>query len=360
MSDPDASQGSAFELARLLADVFLVEELQVQEAAVRFRGVLLASPETAVRVLTGRLAPLGYHPLLRSREEIVLLRAAPRRGRPWLAEPWPNLLLFVATLLTTLFVGALHQGADPLSDPRTLAAGLPFAATLLAILGVHELGHYFTAKAYGIRVTLPYFIPAPIGLGTFGAFIRMKSPVTDRRALLDVGIAGPLAGLVLAIPAVLVGLRLSTVVPAQGAGLGLGSSLLFLLLQAIAVGPIPDGLDILLHPVAFAGWIGLFVTALNLLPIGQLDGGHIAYALLGRRHRQVAMGTAALLVALGIFFWQGWLVWAVLAMAMGFQHPPPLDDVTPLDARRRLLALGAFALLLLLITPAPFFFPEGM
>lgn len=359
MTDADAAQRSLLELAGLLADVFHVEELQVQEAAIRFRGILLASPETAIRVLNGRLAPLGYHPLLRSRDEIVLLRAAPRR-RPWMREPWPNLVLFVATMLTTLFVGALHQGADPLQDPRNLLAGLPFAATLLAILGVHELGHYFTAKAYGIRVTLPYFIPAPIGLGTFGAFIKMKSPVTDRRALLDVGIAGPLAGLVLAIPAVLVGLRLSTIVPAQGAGVGLGTSLLFLFLQAIAVGPVPDGLDILLHPVAFAGWIGLFVTALNLLPIGQLDGGHIAYALLGRRHRQVAMGTAALLVALGIFFWQGWLVWAVLAIAMGFQHPPPLDDVTPLDGRRRLLAVGAFVLLLLLITPAPFFFPEGM
>ncbi|MBI3002044.1 MAG: site-2 protease family protein, partial [candidate division NC10 bacterium] len=208
-----------------------------------------------IRVLNGRLAPLGYHPLLRSREEIVLLRAAPRR-RPWLREPWPNLVLFVATMLTTLFVGALHQGVDPLQNPRNLLAGLPFAATLLAILGVHELGHYFTAKAYGIRVTLPYFIPAPIGLGTFGAFIKMKSPVTDRRALLDVGIAGPLAGLVLAIPAVLVGLRLSTIVPAEGAGVGLGTSLLFLFLQGIAVGPVPDGLDILLHPVAFAGWIG--------------------------------------------------------------------------------------------------------
>ncbi|HEV8663332.1 MAG TPA: site-2 protease family protein [Candidatus Methylomirabilis sp.] len=359
MTEPDASQHPASELARLLGDVFLVEELQVQDAAIRFRGILLASPETAVRVLTSRFGPLGYHPLLRSREELVLLRAAPRR-RPWLTEPWPNLALFLATLLTTLFVGALHQGADPLGDPATLAAGLPFATTLLAILGVHELGHYFTARAYGIRVTLPYFIPAPVGLGTFGAFIRMKSPVTDRKALLDVGIAGPLAGLVLAIPAVLVGLRLSTIVPAQGAGVGLGTSLLFLALQAIAVGPVPEGLDILLHPVAFAGWIGLFVTALNLLPVGQLDGGHIAYALLGRRHKQVAMGTAGLLVTLGILFWPGWLVWAVLAMAMGFQHPPPLDDVTPLNPGRRWLALGAFALLLLLITPAPFFFPEGM
>ncbi|MEK7367973.1 MAG: site-2 protease family protein, partial [candidate division NC10 bacterium] len=164
MTEPEASQHSTFELARLLTDVFLVEEAQVQGAAVRFRGVLLASPETAVRILTGRLAPLGYHPLLRSREEIVLLPAVPP-PRAWLKEPWPNLVLFVATLLTTLFVGALHQGADPLSDPGTLVAGFPFAATLLAILGVHELGHYFTAKAYGIRVTLPYFIPAPVGLG---------------------------------------------------------------------------------------------------------------------------------------------------------------------------------------------------
>lgn len=274
--------------------------------------------------------------------------------------PYLHLVLFVLTFFSTLFAGALHAGVNIVNEPLMIYKGFPFSAALLLILLSHELSHYLASKSHRVRATLPYFIPAPTFFGTFGAFIKMKSPVTDRRALLDVGIAGPLAGLVLAIPAVLVGLRLSTVVPAQSAGVGLGTSLLFLALQAIAVGPVPDGLDILLHPVAFAGWIGLFVTALNLLPIGQLDGGHIAYALLGRRHREVAIGTAGVLVALGVFFWQGWLIWAVLPMAMGFQHPPPLDDVTPLDPRRRLAALGAFALLLLLITPAPFFFPEGM
>jgi hypothetical protein len=173
-----------------MAGVFAITESQLFDGSVRFKGKLLIDPTTALAVLTARLGPHGYYPLIRSDEELAVLRAAHPRERAG-SRPWVNVLLLLATLVTTVFVGATNRGADPSENPWSLLLGLPFAVTLLSILGVHELGHYFTARRYGITVTLPYFIPAPVGLGTFGAFIKMKSPVTDRKALFDVGISGP-------------------------------------------------------------------------------------------------------------------------------------------------------------------------
>ena len=346
-------------LARQLSGIFEIEEWQIQGAGVRFHGILVAKPETTVSVLRQRLEPYGFSPLLLSQREILIL-PTPAGGKRTEAErPWTQILLFIATVVTTLFVGAIQLGTDPLTDPINLLAGLPFSFSLLSILGVHEFGHYFTAKRYGVHVTLPYFIPAPVGLGTFGAFIKMKSPVIDRRSLFDIGIAGPIAGLILAIPILMIGLTLSEIVPTHGEmGISLGSPLLFTFIQEVTLGSIPEGMDIVLHPVAFAGWIGFFVTALNLLPIGQLDGGHIAYALLGRQSEKLAFLTAIVLAFLGITFWPGWLFWAFLAFMLGFKHPPPMNDVTPLDPRRRLLAVGALILLFCLLTPAPFISPE--
>jgi len=346
-------------LEREMAGVFAITESQLYDGTVRFKGRLLIDPTTALAVLTARLGPHGYYPLIRSEEELAVLPAAHPRERVG-SRPWVNVLLLLATLVTTVFVGASNRGADPSENPWSLLLGLPFAVTLLSILGIHELGHYFTARRYGITVTLPYFIPAPVGLGTFGAFIKMKSPVTDRKALFDVGIAGPLAGLCLALPAIVVGLSWSELVPeasARQVGIVLGTPLLFSLLQWVTLGSLPQGADLLLHPVAFAGWIGLFVTALNLLPIGQLDGGHMAYALLGRHHRKVAIFTLLTLAGMGIAYWPGWLFWAALSLILGLKHPPPLDDLTPLDERRRLVGVLSLGLLLSLITPSPFSLP---
>lgn len=353
------SEATGFFLAQQLSGVFEVEEWQVQGAAARFRGTLLARPENALAILRQRLEPHGFFPLLSSEREILILPTPAVTKRSGAERPWTQIFLFVATVITTLFVGALHAGVNPLTSPTSLLAGLPFSFSLLSILGVHEMGHYFTARRYGVQVTLPYFIPAPVGLGTFGAFIKLKSPVIDRRSLFDIGIAGPIAGLLLAIPVLMIGLTLSEIVPTRGhMGISLGSPLLFTVVQEMTLGTIPEGMDVLLHPVAFAGWIGFFVTALNLLPLGQLDGGHIAYALLGRQSERLAFLTAIVLAILGIAFWPGWLFWAFVAFMMGFKHPPPMNDVTPLDAGRRLLALGALILLLCLITPTPFMTPE--
>ena len=263
--------------------------------------------------------------------------------------PLIHIVLFVCTFITTAMAGAFQLGADPLSDPASIRAGFPFAITLLSILLVHELGHYTLAMVHNVRATLPYFIPAPpFFIGTFGAFIRMKSPPPNRRALFDVGAAGPWAGLILAIPAVVIGLHLSEVRPLglDEGGFVLGDSLLFSFLTKLVLGTTPDNVTIMLHPIALAGWFGLFVTFLNLLPVGQLDGGHVSYALFGRWHWWIARLFLGIIAVLGFQGWQGWFVWVVLLLVIGVDHPPTYDAQTPLDNRRRLaawLTIGAFA-----------------
>ena len=279
------------------------------------------------------------------------------RERPKVVLP---LALFLATVLTTVASGAMQQGADILSDPHELVKGIPFSVSLLLILGIHELGHYVTSRRHGVATTLPIFIPGPPFppmIGTFGAVIRIKSPITTRAALVDIGASGPLAGFVVALFVTFWGLEHSTVVPrgmAEGS-LGLGSSLSFKLLSYLAVGPVPDTHDILLNPVAFAGWIGMFVTAMNLLPIGQLDGGHLVYALLGPRHRVVSIGMIAILAILGFWAWPGWFVWAALISIIGMRHPPVEDQHIPMDPRRRLIAIATIAVFVLTFIPSPFY-----
>jgi len=265
-----------------------------------------------------------------------------------------HVVLFFATLLTTTTAGTLQAGADPFSDPRLLIRGLPFSATLMGILLVHEMGHYIVSRLHGVEATPPYFIPGPPFLiGTFGAFIRMRTP-TNRRALFDVGAAGPWAGFLVALPAVAYGLTLSDVQPlaATNEGLLLGESLVFQLLSRLAIGVSPSEATIVLHPIALAGWFGLFVTFLNLLPVGQLDGGHVVYALLGRRHRLIARLALASIMALALMGWSGWIMWAVLVTLIGLDHPPTIDD-TPLDGRRRLGAWLTIGLFCVTFMPVP-------
>jgi membrane-associated protease RseP (regulator of RpoE activity) len=217
-----------------------------------------------------------------------------------------NIVLFLLTLITTILAGALQEGVNPLKTPGEIYRGIPFSFALMAILLSHELGHYLVAKKHGMNVTLPYFIPAPSFIGTFGAFIKMRSPAKDRRMLMDIGAAGPLIGVVVSIPLLVLGLRLSEVKLIEGqGGLQLGDSLLLLLISRLVAGPIPPGYDIVIHPVGLAGWIGLLVTSLNLLPIGQLDGGHVAYALLGEWQNKISKFVFLGLLGLGIFGWEG-------------------------------------------------------
>ncbi len=281
----------------------------------------------------------------------------PRANRPRVLMP---AALFLITIATTVIAGALYRRADILHHPAQLLLGVPFSASLLFILGTHELGHFLASRRHGVSTTLPIFIPGPPlppMIGTFGAVIRIKSPITMKGALVDIGAAGPLAGFIVTMFVTAWGLKLSTVLPkAQTIGaMGLGSSLAFKLLSYAIVGPVPDNYDLLLHPVAFAGWIGMFVTAMNLLPIGQLDGGHIVYALLGPRHRQFSILMVVALLVLGALTWPGWFIWAALITVIGMWHPPVEDQAIPMDRRRRLTTAAAIAVFVLTFIPTPFY-----
>jgi membrane-associated protease RseP (regulator of RpoE activity) len=278
-----------------------------------------------------------------------------------LEKSWLHIVLFLITLLTTTAAGALQTGADPLENPWALLAGLPFSLTLMSILLVHEMGHYLVSRHHGVKASLPYFIPAPSFIGTFGAFIRMQSPPPDRRSLFDVAAAGPLAGLVLAVPAVIVGLQLSPITAQESVSgnVSLGSSLLLEFLSKATLGLSPENVDILRHPIGFAGWIGLLVTALNLLPVGQLDGGHVIYALFGRRAIWIARLALVTILTLGVLrWWDGWLIWGVLLLFLGIRHPPPLDPYTPLDFKRKIAGWITLGILVVTFTPAPFTIQE--
>jgi membrane-associated protease RseP (regulator of RpoE activity) len=242
-----------------------------------------------------------------------------------------------------------------------IVGGFLFALTLMTILLSHEFSHYFASKKHNTKATLPYFIPAPPQIsiiGTFGAFIKMKSPIVTRKALIDIGASGPVVGFIVSVVATIIGLNLSKVVQiTQTKGVlpfSFGDSILFSFLCRTMFGVIPPGHDILLHPIAFAGWVGLFVTSLNLIPVGQLDGGHIAYALLGEKHAYLSKLLIVVMVPLGLLLWPGWAVWAVLLLILGLRHPPVLYWETPLDTRRRFIGWLALVIFVLTFIPVPF------
>src|SRR6266540_4006929 len=355
-----AAGSSAFTLAELgpqLDGVLAVEQVRAEGHAVAFGGRLLVRPESAIGSLVARFRPFGYTPFLQAAQGLTWVRALPFVEVEVPSRPRTNVILFVLTVISTVVAGSgAFFAFNPFTDPRRLVDGFPFAFTLLAILGTHEFGHYFTARAYGASVSLPYFIPAPppFLFGTLGAIIRMRSPARDRNSLFDIAAAGPLAGLVVALPALWIGLGWSKVAALpEGGNVVFGDSLLMRFMTWLAFGHLPPGHDVFVHPVALAAWVGLFVTALNLIPVGQLDGGRIAYALFGARHRQVSIATFVGLLALGTITGSAnWFVWAfLLFFVMGFQHQPPLDDVSPLSPGR--YAVGSFCLILLILLVPP-------
>ena len=296
------------------------------------------------------------------------------------SKTWLNGLLFVLTVLSTFFVGlvrgarylyfeawtssgtaALAVSGQALGDPRVVVLSFLYAAALMAILVGHELGHYLTCRRYGVLATLPYFIPAPTLIGTFGAFIRIKSPITRKHQLFDIGANGPFIGFLLAFPALVIGLafsRISTHIP-TGDVITFGEPLLFKLLSALFFGGAPEGSALVLHPVGFAGRVGILVTSFNLIPLGQLDGGHIAYALIGRRARLVSKGVIVLFAVMGVLFWAGWFVWAAVILffelksKLGLRHPPVLDEDAPLDPGRKVRGVLIVLIFVLSFIPDP-------
>lgn len=381
-------------LHAIVARIFRAEDVTLGDPQknyiVRYRGRLLSDDsETAYDQLTEYLKPYGVLPLFRIEDEMQVVYLITGLPQHKASNKNVNLVLFGLTFISVLITGAMYgyEGAAPDGLLATLLvlfqnlwAGWPFAVSMLGILAAHEFGHYLVGRYHRSDVTLPYFIPLPFSLlGTMGAFIQMKSPPRNRRALLDIGIAGPLAGLVVAIPVLLLGLSLSETGPIQGQGLLEGNSILYLLAKYAVFGkllpeplnydglpvalywlryvftgmPLPmGGLDVQLHPVAWAGWAGLLVTAMNLIPAGQLDGGHILYVLLGKRVRKVFPFLLAAVALMGLV-WNGWLLWAFLLFIFGRVNAEPLDQITPLDTRRKVIAVLMLFLFLLVFIPVP-------
>ncbi len=369
------------QLSDALAGLLVIQNIQRVEArrtsAFVFRGRLLGDAQELYPIISDRFKTLGYTPLMerRGEQDIVVAVEGLVVGRRFASPAWVHALLLLVTIVTTVLSGAQFQGyrMDILVREvfrrgnfeflwTVFLAGAPFALTLLLILGVHEMGHYIAARRHGVDVTLPYFIPLPfIGiLGTLGAVIFIKSPLTSRKALFDVGISGPLAGFVVALVAFILSLGMQ---PMNRPNLlffeWFGSERLGmpLLLQWIG-SVIPPEAGLIRHvarqPVALAAWFGMFLTFLNLLPIGQLDGGHVLYALFGRAAWVMALVAFSGLIFLGLTLFPSFLFYAVLAMLTGLRHPPPNNDITPLNLPRQLLGYATIVLFFLIGTATPF------
>lgn len=288
---------------------------------------------------------------------------------------WLNIVLFVITIFSTFFVGislsinfkyseVLAQNPSnaldlvgKLRDPQVISLSIIYVVVLLGILLGHELGHFLACRYYKINATLPYFIPAPTLIGTFGAFIKIKSPITKKQQLFDIGVAGPLTGFILSVPALVYGLSLSkAVLPIardEAFVYVFGEPLILKIFVAMIFKNIPPDYSIYLHPIAFAGWVGILVTALNLFPFGQLDGGHISYALLGKKSRNLNRFFLGVFIAMGIFFWVGWFIWAFLLLFLGLKHPPVQDEGAPLSPRRKFISYVVILIFMLSFIPDP-------
>lgn len=387
-------------LNQIVSRIFRIEDVTIGDAQsgkylYRYRGLLLMEDSTAAYdLLAAALTAYEITPLFRVEEDrqVIYLIKGNFVSSP--SKVWINVLMFALTVLSVWLAGAMYAFGynHPNVQINSLVElyrltllnfwdGLPFALSLMGILLAHEFGHYLVGRWHKADVTLPYFIPLPIpgGFGTMGAVIQMKSPPRNRRSLLDIGIAGPVAGLVVAIPVILLGLSLSKLGPVMPNTQLEGNSILYLLLKYTVFGkllpapvdyngvqpfvywvryvitgtPVPiGGTDVQLNPIAWAGWVGLLVTSLNLIPAGQLDGGHVMYALFGKRMRKLLVPILVMLVVLG-FFWAGWWLWVFLLLFFGRMSDEPLDQITQLDGRRRLVALLVLVLFILVFIPVP-------
>ncbi len=271
-------------------------------------------------------------------------------------NPLVNLILFCFTVASTLLAGALLENGNPILYSEDWLLGIPFSFTLLSIIGLHELGHYIMCRYHKVDATLPYFIPAPTIIGTLGAVIKIRSPITSNKALFDIGAAGPIAGFLVALPAIFIGLNMSEVREAalNTGHITFGDPLIMKIAIKMVLGEIPEGFSVYISSIGFAGWVGLLVTAFNLLPIGQLDGGHIAYSLLGRKQAWLGYSIFYLLFPLSILWW-GWFIWIILAMVMKIRHPVGMTKPDELDLKRKIIGAVCLIIFALCIIPVPIY-----
>lgn len=376
----------------LVARVFRIEDVTSQDPSkgffLRYRGRLIGEDSAqAYDQLAEYLKSYNVVPLFRIEDGRQVIYLAPKPAEAPKEKISTNVILFVLTVFSVMLAGTQPQGPIPedfggqmLALLRSIFTGWPFALSLLGILLAHELGHYFMSRYHKTPATLPYFIPFPFSpLGTMGAAILMRGTPKNKRILFDIGVAGPIAGLVVAIPVLLYGLSISTLdtIEAVPNSFLEGNSLLYLLAKFIVFGqllpapvepqgifywvryfftggPIPfGGLDVFIHPVAFAGWAGILVTALNLIPAGTLDGGHVVFSLFGDKAKKAFPYIVGLLVVLGLF-WNGWWLWAALLFWLGRVNAQPMDQITTLDSKRRAIAYAMIVVFFLVFTPVPF------
>jgi membrane-associated protease RseP (regulator of RpoE activity) len=384
-------------LTPIVARIMSIEDITAgdptKDFMVRYRGQIYGDTAEAYQHLAEQLRSFQVTAMFRQDKDRHAVLLLPGIIEPKPSNPLVNLILFIVTLLSMILSGALFA-SDSLNATNAkdfllelwhnLPSGIPFAVSLLAILAAHEFGHYLAGRYHRTHVTLPYFLPFPLSpFGTLGAFIQLKEPPRNKRTLMDIGIAGPLVGLAVAIPVLLYGLSLSKIGPislAPGQGFTLeGNSLLYLFAKFLVFGrllpapssygslppvlywiryfftsqPLPlGGVDVMIHPIAWAGWAGLLVTAINLIPAGQLDGGHLMYVLLGKRARTLWPFILVILVLLG-FVWTGWWLWAALIFFLGRIYAEPLDQITQLDPPRKVLAVLGIIIFFLVFTPVP-------
>lgn len=380
-------------LNQLVARIFRIEDVtsmdpHQQGFLMRYRGQLLDEDSaSAYDLLAGLLDPYRISPHFRIEDGRQVIYLAPKQPDPKQDKVSTNIILFVLTVFSVMLAGVQIEGPLPedamaqmILLAKNIFSGWPFALSLLGILLAHELGHYFMSRYHKTPATLPYFIPFPFSpLGTMGAAILMRGTPKNKHVLFDIGVAGPIAGLVVAIPVLLYGLSLSTLgtIEPNPNGFLEGNSLIYLLAKFVVFGqllpapiepqgilywlqyfftgrPVPfGGLDVFIHPVAFAGWAGILVTALNLIPAGTLDGGHVIYSLFGDKAKKAFPFIVGLLVILG-FFWSGWWLWAALLFWLGRVNAQPMDQITELDPTRRLIAYSMIVVFILVLTPVPF------
>ena len=393
------------DLQQIIEPLFVIEDITWggpnELFIVRYRGKLRgADSEKAYDRLSEALKRYSITPVFRVEDDgrqAILLLKTPARAKP--ANPKVNLILFIITVLSVMFAGIVYGLGGALPQNLTIfwqaffSSGIPFTISMIAILGSHELGHYFVGRHHGVLVTLPYFIPMPFSAwGTMGAFISMKEQTKNRKQLFDIGVTGPLLGFAVSLIVLFIGLKLSqvtfipVVLPAGSSYQQEGNSLAYFFMKFLVFGkflpqpaeywispvlhwlrffftgtPLPlGGEDVIISPVAWAGWAGLLVTSLNLIPAGQLDGGHIFQMLFGKKAAQRLRPVILLILVLLGFIWYGWWLWAVLIFFFGRIYAEPLDQITPLDKKRRILGYIALAVLFLSITPVPFSVAYGM
>jgi len=343
-----------FQIESFLKEVMDIEYSKMEHFSLVWEGTFKIPEKDALNYIKEKTDSLNLDVSFKNIENGVSLAFRPKPEKRE-SKKWINVLLLIITFLTTLMAGALQQGINPVAPITNLFKGLPFSLSIMIILGSHELGHYLMAIKNNVDATLPYFIPAPHMLGTFGAVIKMRSPIRDKNALIEIGAAGPIVGFIFSTIAILIGLSLSKVATISGnEGIILGDSILIKLLTKLYFADLTEGKDVLLNPIAFAGWIGYFITAINLLPVGQLDGGHILYALVGEKNRIIGYVTFGIVILLTPL-WIGWAFWAMMIfLVIKFKHPPPLDGISPLSKKHKIIGIISLIIFLLTFVPAPF------